>query len=537
MRVFTSNIANGSQTGLETGPARSNPSHASQFHRALRLLVPGAAALCMIAACPVWAEGTAITSFNDDAPDSGPSTDSRAVRLSSVDGQVKVVQDGQVIADPAYANLPIFEGAQIITGNDGRAEVQLENGSVARLSPNSTLTFTVLQHQGTGSRTEVVVNGGLAYFELQPSSSEHSLQINYGPASFTASSFSVVRISLDEPPGDLAVFSGNVHLDRGDSLQLDLHGGESLSLDVNDQTRYNLAETIAPDSWDSWNADRDQVLNEAAGEKTAASGSYVNSQVPGMSDLDANGNWYDVPGQGYVWSPFDAQAIGAGWDPYGFGRWVYYPRFGYVWNSGYDWGYAPYQCGLWNYYDNFGWGWAPGLGCNPWWGLGGWGYNIGSVPRGYLPPRRPVGPGHPHPVAGSRPLVAAVVPVDRRTTRPVGLAQYSRPTQPVTIGGHTVEPLRPVAPRQAYDRGVAYVNRQQGGYYPAPTRPATSYARPGPGLSYHPATASQSASHFQGSAPASHASYSGGGGSAGGGGVHASAGGGGGGGGGGGTHK
>ena len=25
MRVFTSNIANGSQTGLETGPARSNP--------------------------------------------------------------------------------------------------------------------------------------------------------------------------------------------------------------------------------------------------------------------------------------------------------------------------------------------------------------------------------------------------------------------------------------------------------------------------------------------------------------------------------
>jgi hypothetical protein len=440
----------------------------------------------------------------------------------------------------------------------------LEDGSVARLSPNTTLTLSVLQQQGTGSRTDLVLNSGLAYFELQPSNAEHSLRVGYGPASFTASSFSVVRITMDAAPGDLAVFSGNVHLDRGDSLQLDIHGGESVSLDARDQNNYNLSETIEPDSWDSWNADRDQVLNQNAGEKTAASNSYANSQGVGMSDLDANGNWYDVPGQGYVWSPFDAQAVGAAWDPYGYGRWVNYPGFGYIWNSGYDWGYAPYQCGLWNYYDNFGWGWAPGAGCNPWWGGGGWGYNIGNGPRGYLPPRRPVGvPGRPHPVGprpvgprpgsprlGQRTLVASsVIPVDRRSDKGINMAQYARPAQPVTIGGHTVEPLRPVVSRPSYDRGPAFANRQAGGYYPTPTHTAGSFVHSGqtgysgysgvPHTGYAPYSgghpSAPSASH--GSSPASggHASFSGGGApSGGGGGGHAAGGGGGGGGG---SHK
>ncbi|WP_263354654.1 FecR family protein [Acidicapsa acidisoli] len=543
MKTFTHTSAKGSRPELSDGPA-----HWVASLTGLGKILPAAGAIFVLAACAVWATAAAALPLDDDdAPDVAQTgSDSRAVRLSTVEGQVRVIQDGQVIADPAYANLPLFEGAEVNTGNDGRAEVQLEDGSLVRLSPNSMLTFTVLQQQGTGSRTEVVLNNGLAYFELQPSNEEHSLRVSYGPASFSASSFSVVRLTLDTPPGEMALFSGNVHLDRGDSMQLDMHGGESLTLDANDQTRYNLAESIEPDSWDSWNADRDQVLNQEAGEKTAASSGYVNSQGVGMGDLDANGNWYDVPGQGYVWSPFDAQAAGASWDPYGYGRWVNYPGYGFIWNSGYDWGYAPFQCGLWNYYDNFGWGWAPGGGCSPWWYGTGWGYNIGTGPRGYLPPRRPGGggPGHPHPV-GSRTLVAAnVIPVDRRTVKTVNMAQYARPAQPVMIGGHTVAPLRPVAPRPGYDRGAAFANRESGreagGYYPSPTRPAATYMHPGQSGYSGTRMSSMPASHAQSfsssSSSASHSSYSGGGGMSGGGG-HVGGSSGGGGGGGGGSHK
>jgi hypothetical protein len=513
MNVFANAFVNISATGSHAGRARG-----SAILPISRNVLLGAVTL--LSSCAVWAAARPM----DDDVSAGPAkaSDARAVRLSSVDGQVRVVQDGQVIADPAYANLPLFEGVQVQTGNDGRAEIELEDGSVARVSPNSKLTFSKLEKEGTGTKTEIVLNSGLAYFELQPSTADHSLRINYGPASFSASSFSVLRLTLDMPPGELAVFSGNVHLERGDALQVDIHGGESLALDNNDPTQYNLAESIQQDSWDSWNADRDQVLSASAAERTAATGS---AQGVGMSDLDSNGNWYDVPGTGYVWSPFDAQVAGAGWDPYGYGRWVSYPGYGYIWNSGYDWGYAPYQCGLWNYYDNFGWGWAPGMGCNPWWGLGGWGYNIGNSPRGYLPPRRPILPGRPHPVGGRTLVAGNVIPVDRRSNKTVNMASYARPAQPVTIAGHTVEPLRPVAPRQAYERSAAMMaNRPAGSYVPSPSHPAYSVYS---GSASHPAPASSFSGHST-SAPAAHSSYSGGGGGGGGGGGHASGGGGGG---------
>ena len=487
MNAFAAGHATGSLSGQEQKPA-------ARFLPALRIGLVTVAAICLLSPLTLRA------ATDDDLPaDAQPPANARAVRLSSVEGQVRLAQDGQVIADPAYNNLPVFEGSQITTGEDGRAEIQLEDGSLVRLSPNSAVTFPKMKLEGTSTHTEVVLNGGLAYFELQPSIAEHSLRVNYGPASFVATGFSVVRIQMDKQPGSLAVFSGNVHLERGDALQLDIHGGESLSLSSTDQTRYDLAESIQQDSWDSWNADRDQLLNTQADARTAATG--PNSNAPGMSDLDANGNWYDVPGSGYVWSPYDAQLQGASFDPYGYGRWVNYPGYGYLWNSGYNWGYAPFQCGLWNYYDNFGWGWAPGGGCNPWWGQGfygagyyggggGWGYRLGNYPPGYHPPRRPLpGPIHPrpgpHPVTnpGQNPIrvhggpVKPPVGVDHRSARAIDSTLTSRPQGPVTIAGQTVEPLHPVAPRQAYTQpGNSFVNRS------APPQPGqyTIVGRPSP---------------------------------------------------------
>ena len=171
---------------------------------------------------------------------------------------------------------------------------------------------------------------------------------------------------------------------------------------------YELAESIEPDSWDAWNSDRDQALTAEASSQTGAADSISpdESQNPAWNDLDANGNWYNVPGQGYVWSPYDAS--NAGWDPYGYGSWMFTPGYGYIWDSGYSWGYLPYQCGAWNFYDGFGWGWAPGLGgCQPWWGCGYYGGpNIGHGPGGYRPIPRPM---PPHGPIGHRPIPVVAV--------------------------------------------------------------------------------------------------------------------------------
>jgi hypothetical protein len=420
-----------------------------------------------------------------------PGQAARAVRLSSVEGKVQVSQGDQILADPAVANMPLFEGTQVVTSDGGQAEIQFEDGSVARLSPNSSLTLSVLRGQDGTGESEIVLESGLGYFEVQASSAGQ-MRVRFADAVVTASGFTVVRINLDNPPGELAIFSGNAHVERGSAVALDLHGGQSVALNGTDPTRYNLSETIETDSWDAWNADRDQALQAEYGSQTGATKSFADSNNPAWADLDSNGNWYNVPGEGYIWSPTDAS--NPEWDPYGNGSWMFTPGFGYIWVSGASWGYLPYQCGSWNYFDAFGWGWAPGGMCNPWWGGGGWRYNIGYGPSGYRPPRRPrPGPVHPWPVKGgssgnrSKILAQPVIPVSRRLSTASGALPARDRNVPVVIAGHAVKPDLPAAPRSAYQGpSSGFANRAQP-VYSGGTRVQGGTSQPSGIVPSHPA--------------------------------------------------
>jgi hypothetical protein len=432
----------------------------------------------------------------------------RAARLSSVDGQVTLSQGNEVLADSALANTPLFEGTQVATGEDGRAEIQFEDGSVARLSPSSSLTLTVLRGQGSAGNAEIRLEAGLGYFELQGGGEAGTIRVRFGDSTVTASGFTVLRINIDNPPGEVAVFSGNAHLERGSALALDLHGGESVTFSGVSPGQYDLAESIEPDSWDTWNADRDQVLTSAAAATTQATSSFANNSNPAWSDLDANGNWYNVPGQGYIWSPYEAG--NPGWEPYGNGYWMWTPRFGYIWVSGYGWGYMPYQCGMWNYYDAFGWGWEPGMGyCSPWWGRGYYGTNIGSGYRGPTVPKPPRG----RRPTGGKPITAGgklgpypVIAVNRRQSGgPASLPARDRTTV-ATIAGHAVLPLHPLSPRPQYDGSEPGFASRTGGYGGARTPGSTARAT-GPGYSGN-RQGSSYASRSTGSSGGQHASSS-----------------------------
>ena len=403
----------------------------------------------------------------DQVQDQGQGTGqpARAVRLSFVDGQVTLAQGGQVLAEQAVANTPLLEGMQLTTSDSGKAEIQFEDGSVARISPDSSITLQVLQGSGTTAVAQIVLNGGLAYFEFQGGGQAGQISVLFGDAQITTSGFTVLRVGMDNPPGDVAVFSGNAHLDSaGGAVSVDLHGGESIALNGATPSNYQFAESIQPDSWDAWNSDRDQALTTEAASQTAASANMGDSQNPAWNDLDADGNWYDVPNQGYVWSP--NEAADAGFDPYGNGDWMWTPGYGYLWVSGYSWGYLPFQCGAWNFYDGFGWGWAPGMGgCRPWWDSGYYGGpNFGHVPHGYQPIPRPILPRHP-----INPRPVSIIPVRRSPVMHGSTLPARNRNTPVTIGGSTVVPLRPMPSRPVFDHGPSNAggNRQQPGYRPA----------------------------------------------------------------------
>jgi hypothetical protein len=384
----------------------------------------------------------------DDQQGSGQPA--RAVRLSYVDGQVKLAQGNQALADQAVANTPLLEGMQLTTADSGKAEIQFEDGSVVRLAPDSSLTIEVLRGAGAEADAEMRVNSGLAYFEFQGGGQAGQFGVRFGSNQLTTSGFTALRVALDTPPGSVAVFSGNAHLQMagaagGAAIAADLHGGESLALGAADPAQYSLTETIEPNSWDAWNSDRDEALTAEAAAQTGAPSNLGEAGNPAWNDLDANGSWYDVPGQGYVWSPYDA--ADAGFDPYGNGEWMWTPGYGYIWASGYSWGYMPYQCGAWNFYDGFGWGWAPGIGgCSPWWGRGYYGgTNIGFAPIGYRPIHRPL---PPHGPIGHRPIPMVAV---KRHTALVNAGLPARDKNiPVSIAGSTVVAIRPLPSRPAY---------------------------------------------------------------------------------------
>lgn len=419
----------------------------------------------------------------------------RAIRLSYVDGTVQLAQDGQVIAEQAVANTPLLQGMTLTTADDGRAEIEFEDGSVARLSPDTSLTLGVLTGSGPTSDAEMDLDHGLAYFELQGNGQVGQMRVRFADSIVTPSGFTVLRVSDDAPPGDLAVFSGNAHLERGSSLSLDLHGGESVSFTASDPDNYLLSESIEPDSWDAWNSDRDQALSAEASSQTSAPQDLASSNPdnPAWNDLDASGTWYNVPDQGYVWSPYEAS--NAGFDPYGNGNWVFEPGYGYVWASAYPWGYLPYQCGAWNYYNGFGWGWAPGFGgCNPWWNTGFYGGPvIGYAPGWYHRVHRPDRPheprfGGPGGIVRGRPVPVIAVrrnPIERGPNLPARDGN-----SPVSINGQTVLGLRPIPRPVGSDRAI-FANRggkigntpgQSAGDRPVFTMPRPIYSAPRQGF-------------------------------------------------------
>ena len=380
----------------------------------------------------------------DDAPAH------RAARLSFLQGDVTVDHLDNTAGDPAQINMPLAEGARLTTGEDGQAEVEFEDGSVVRLTPNSSLGLSVLSvDPAENFHTQMTVLHGLVYAELR-ASSKYFYVVDAGGELISPVANATVRINLDQPPATVSVFDGTVQVEHAstpeaDGYKRDVRAGESLTGDSSDSSQYSVSQNVEQDSWDEWNRARDQARADAALNRTTVRDRFAGDQGYGWSDLDANGSWYDVPGQGQIWQPIVAQD--ADFDPYGYGSWVAYPGTGYVWASGYVWGWTPFRCGCWSYWNGFGWGWSPGAVC----GRAGGGFGRGSgggvyavnivhPPLNYHAPTRPVHePGMLHPI-----------PVGRPPREPANGLHPSH--EPRMIAGVPVEPIRPVG-NASKDRG------------------------------------------------------------------------------------
>jgi hypothetical protein len=399
-----------------------------------------------------------------------PGSDVRAVRVSDVQGPVQVLDASGVAFSQAQVNMPVVEGMKFVTADSGHIEIQFEDGSVARVTPNSSVTLTQLARDASGSTlTTIEADSGLTYYELNSRGGEYT--VRFGRDQIGPVGASIFRLNMDNKPTELAVTHGSVHVSDDENLSVDVRTNQSIRFDAQNAAEYEMVQGVTANSWDQWNSDRDQALSELDASATMARASSGNPDNPAWSDLDASGDWYDVPGYGEGWAP---SGVGADWDPYGVGSWGYYPGVGYTWISGYSWGWWPYRCGGWNWFGGSGWMWFPG-NC----GWGGLGLGIGwrpygrlwRVPPGYKAPLRPGPVHHREAFSGGRGADYPLIAVNRG---PQFTQQFrgaggggGAGTAPRTFefNGESIAPLQPtIRARQGGPLGEGFTTRVEHTY-------------------------------------------------------------------------
>jgi hypothetical protein len=312
----------------------------------------------------------AIPSFAD--------SQARIVRLSDVVGNVQIDRNTGQGYEKAFLNLPVTEGMKLRSSDDGRAEVEFEDGSTLRITPGTVIEFPELSLRSSGDKLSTVkLQEGTAYLKFAASKGDQFTLI-FGREKLSLINPAHLRVQMGDTEATLAVFKGDVQVE-GPSGTVQVSKKQSVSFNLADQDRYTVASNLEQDPYDAWDKQQEQYHQRYL--SSSNSYSAYSPYAYGTSDLNYYGNFMNVPGYGMMWQPYFA---GAGWDPFMNGAWSYYPGFGYSWISAYPWGWTPYHYGNWRFVPGFGWMWQPG---GSWAGL--------SVPRVVNPPARFLPPQPP----------------------------------------------------------------------------------------------------------------------------------------------
>jgi hypothetical protein len=366
---------------------------------------------------------------------------SNVARVSFVQGSVQLMAGQGTDFQPAVMNMPVLDGSRLQTGGDGEAEVEFGDGSVARLTPNSTLQF---DHLGQ-DQVQLEQLAGLSYYEFNVGDGHPPFGVQFANVAVQPTANSILRVGMDAG-WEVAVINGSVNVQGNGIPPAAVTENQSVRSSAdNSAAPYTVAQGINGDSWDNWNQDRDQAIAQEASMQTPVRDDSANPQSENWNDLDADGNWYPVEGSGNVWVP---AGVGAGWDPYGAGYWGYYPTLGYTWISAYPWGWLPYHCGNWNYY-SFGWGWAPGGGCGRVWSPV---IVVRAHPPGWTMPLRP--PGGMRPLPGQRLVAVDRGPEAKGPWAFQGTAPRPDHQQELSFKGETVAPIGRIDVRPQAFAGV-----------------------------------------------------------------------------------
>jgi hypothetical protein len=316
----------------------------------------------------------------------------RAVRLSEVTGQVDVYRQVGAAYENALLNLPITQGTELRT-RAGLAEIEFEDGSTLRMTPDTIVEFTQLEVEPSGAAvTSVNVEKGEVYVDLSRATG-NAFTLTFAHQKAVIDPGSRIRLYILSQDASLAILKGRAQVAATSGFTAE-EKDRTVNFDFKTPSEVVVAKNVH-DPYDDW----DEAA--AAYHKSYAKlGQYgPATHAYGIADMNYYGKFTHAGDCGVLWRPYFASAT---WDPFANGSWVYYPGGGYSWVSPYPWGWTPYHYGRWQYCPSYGWGWRP---------YGTW-RSIQNPPRypgkTLYPPRPPIRPipRPPQPTTGGPTVVA-----------------------------------------------------------------------------------------------------------------------------------
>lgn len=241
------------------------------------------------------------------APKSSASPQQQMVRLSFVQGDVKVSTglNGTPDLDKdwvlAGVNFPVEEGTTLVT-EQGRAEVEFENGSVIYLAERSVLQFRRLSQTTTGTTTKVTLLTGRATFAFDPNGHD-DIFIKTADVLLHLNSSRVFRVDTGLDGAVFRVIEGQFHFSEVSPREPFSAGPGDAFQFVNGvlSSEPNLQDDPDQKSWDQWVSE--ERVARKADITTGLQASGLSATIPGLVDLVRSGTFSDCPPYGKCWEP------------------------------------------------------------------------------------------------------------------------------------------------------------------------------------------------------------------------------------------
>ncbi|HEX2269185.1 MAG TPA: FecR family protein, partial [Pyrinomonadaceae bacterium] len=273
-----------------------------------------------------------------------------AARIQRVEGDVAIsnAQEANTANTDAEQwiaateNQPFSVGDRIYTRENSHASLAFTGRNFARLNPNTSLDILTLQDR----RTQLALRDGSAVFDVGYLDEGDLFEVAtpYGAVDFEQPG--LYNVGIDNGQVLVSVLSGlaqvvglggSGEVNKGELLTLVGQTAADVVLSQIDgrDAGYLVDDYYAyqyPQYYDGRYSDYNTYLSDPYyfdPYRRNVSYQYVNSDVPGLYDLDYYGDWHNVNGYGYCWTP----RVDAGWSPYQQGYWMTDYPYGPTWVS------------------------------------------------------------------------------------------------------------------------------------------------------------------------------------------------------------